>query len=132
MKALMIPVPHNNKPVVIELGDNELQTYHKEIGCDCIDICHLWRNSEVFIDAVVSDCGAIDGTKVNERFYMAYRDRLCNYPLYGIVIITMTDIKSGDTLDLDLNLVKKVLMSYYGFSDEDFWNIWHEIPVAMR
>ena len=122
MKALMIPVPHNNEPVVIELGDNELQTYHKEIGCDCIDVCHLWRNGKVSIDAVVSDCGAIDGTKVNERFYMAYRDHRCNYPLYGIVIIVMTDRDSGDTVELNMDLVKMVLVDYYGFDRSDFYH----------
>lgn len=124
MKALMIPVPHNNKPCTIDLDErNELETYYKEIGCDCIDTCCLWRNNQVSIDAVVSDCGAIDGTKVNERFYMAYMDNRCFYPLYGIVIVVMTDCETGETIELDIPLVTKILTKYYGFAERDFWNL---------
>lgn len=119
MKAIKIPVSNNDKLSLIELELNELQTYHKEIGCDYVDFCVLWSNTSYSIDAVIDDSGAINGKLENERF----SNSRSSYKFYGNVIITMTDRNSGETVDIDFELVRYILINVYGFKESDFYNL---------
>ena len=119
MKAIVIPTSASEKPYIVEFTSNEeINMYHKEIGCALIDAVSLARYGRYFVDAVVSDCGRIDGSEVNERFATAHANGCCAYPLYGKVVITSTDFLSGATIDLrEIDIIKT--FKRLGFDESD-------------
>ena len=119
MKAIVVPTSLNEKLSVIELGDHELDTYYKYIGCDCVDFVAIYADHNVSIDVIVDDEGLLNGSPINEYWKRACEKGQANYPLAGKTIITMTDRRSGDTCELDLELVKNILYKLYAYTLED-------------
>ena len=132
MKALVIPVSSDEKMYLIDIGKDALRTYYKTIGCRVIDIVTLgYANKGIAIDAVIDDEGiAIDAviddegllnhSPVNERFLLAYFAQLISCPLFGIVIVVMTDENTGETTELNMARVKDTLINNFGFVESDF------------
>ena len=128
MKGIVIPTSLNEKPYLVEFSyNNENDVYHKEIGCDYIDMLSLGRHGRYCVYAVVDDSGMINGSPVNERFLQANMRGWCAYPLYGKVIITSTDLMSGETIELRLNDVITTLINSLGFDAMEFANIFNEL-----
>ena len=121
MKAIVIPTSLNEKPFVIDLGYNELRSYYKHIGCDCIDFVTLYYDyaSKRAIECVVDDEGLLNGSPINEYWKRACNEGHANYPLAGKTVITMTDRQSGDTCELDIDFTKTVLHDLYAFKHCD-------------
>lgn len=71
MKAILIKTDFEDIPSFIEFNsDNELNTYHKYIGCIFTDTTTLWYDGERYsIDCVVDDEGMLNSSKMNERFW---------------------------------------------------------------
>jgi hypothetical protein len=124
MKAIVIPVFSNQQPYLIEVPLNEeLKTYYDTIGCRLIDVVMLYSNDNIAIDCIVDDEGVISGGMLNRYWLRSYMNGDSNIPLFGITIITMTDLDTGATIDLDLKKAKDVLIHMYGFTDEELENI---------
>ena len=121
MKAILIKTDFEDIPSFIEFNsDNELNTYHKYIGCTFTDTTTLWYDGERYsIDCVVDDEGMLNSSKMNERFWWAHRKGYINYNLFGNVIIVMTDRFTGETVDLDTNFVIKILCDNCILNNED-------------
>lgn len=121
MKGLVIPTSFDDKPYIIELGKDSLQTYYKTIGCRVIDIVTLgYDKTGLAIDAVIDDEGLLNHSPVNERFFFAYLAQLICSPLFGTVVIVMTNENTGNTTKLNLAKVKNLLVSNFGFMESDF------------
>lgn len=121
MQALVVPISLNEKPYLIDLGCSELDTYHKVIGCNCIDTCVLAKIGHRYtIDAVVDDRGLLDGKPMNQRFERACNQRYCYFSLAGTVVIVMTDRITGETVSMNMDSVRNTLVNWYGFDSSDF------------
>lgn len=120
MRALVIPVSEKDKPYFVTIDDQELKTYYKEIGCSCIDFCALGYNGRYVLEAAVDDCGLLNGSPLNERFDRVYRNGDANSTLAGVAVISMSDLLTGDTVDLDEDFVISVLCNDLGFDINDF------------
>ena len=125
MKAIVIPTSLNDKPFLIDIGENELDTYHKYIGCGCLDFVTLYYDycSKRAIECVIDDAGLQNGSPVNEYWKRACNEGHGTYQLAGKTIITMVDRLTGDTCELDLDFIKSVLNELYTFTDEDLKDI---------
>lgn len=114
MKAVVIPTSLNNKPYLIELGNNENEVFHRVIGCNCIDSICLSNDGRYSIECILDDEGLIKRLPFNEYW------NISAYRLVGTLIICMTDRLTGETVELDLNKVKSVLVNYYNFNKSYF------------
>lgn len=121
MKALVIPVSSDEKMYLIDIGKDALRTYYKTIGCRVIDIVTLgYGNKGIAIDAVIDDEGLLNHSPVNERFFLSYLFGRCRIPLFGVVIVVMTDENTGETTELNMARVKGTLINNFGFVESDF------------
>lgn len=120
MKAIVVPVSLQEKLKLIDLGESELDTYYKYIGCDCIDIVSLYGDGRYTVDCIVDDNGLLNDSPINEYWTRAYHCGRANYELAGITVICMTDRNTGDTCELNMDYVKSILKDIYAFTDEDF------------
>lgn len=124
MKAIVIPIFLNQQPYLIEVPLNkELKTYYDTIGCRLIDVVTLYSNDHIAIDCIVDDEGVINGSMPNRYWLRSYVNEKSLIPLFGVTIITMTDLDTGETIDLDLKKAKDVLIRAYGFTDKELENI---------
>ena len=124
MKAIVVPIYLTERPYMIDVHPmNELATYYKTINCRLIDVVTIYNNEHIAIDCIVDDEGLINYQELNHYWLRAYLYDKCNLPLFGITIITMTNLDTGDTIDLDLNKAKDVLKHMYGFTDYELENI---------
>lgn len=119
MKAIIVPTSLSESLSVIDLGDRELDSFYKHIGCDCIDYVAIYADDKVSIDVIVDDEGLLNGSPINEYWKRACENGQANYPLAGRTVITMTDRVSGDTCDLDIPLITHVLYTLYAFDLKD-------------
>lgn len=120
MKAIVVPISLQDKLKLIDLGESELDTYYKYIGCDCIDVVTLYGDGKCTIDCIVDDVGLLNNSPINEYWVRAHRQGQANYELAGISVISMTDRRSGDTCELNIEFVKGILKKLYAFTDDDF------------
>ena len=121
MKALVIPTSIDEDMRIIELGKEQLQTYYKVIGCRLIDIVTLGYDDKGYaIDAVIDDEGLLNHSPINERFILAYFAQLICSPLFGTVVIVMTNENTGNTTKLNYRKVKDFLIKNFGFIESDF------------
>lgn len=124
MKAIVIPIFLNQQPYLIEVPLNkELKTYYDTIGCRLIDVVTLYSNDHVAIDCIVDDEGVINGSMPNRYWLRSYVNEKSLIPLFGVTIVTMTDLDTGETIDLNLKKAKDVLIRTYGFTNEELENI---------
>lgn len=117
-KAVVIPTSFLEVPYVTMLSRNHLESFHKIIGCSCIDLVRLDEKDDYSaIDMIVDDEGLINQSPINAYFYRAYNKGLCDAPIAGIGVITKTD-SEGETVDVDIeDLIS--LLKEYGFSDRE-------------
>lgn len=121
MKALVIPTSVASSMKIVELGENQLQSFYKIIGCRVIDYLTLGSKGSLAIDAVIDDEALLQQCPVaNQRFCIAYCEGLMHCPIFGTVVIVMTNENTGETTELNLQKVKQLLTSQYGFSPNDF------------
>jgi len=124
MKALVIPISFKDKPRFIDVPKGkELQTYYATINCRVIDYVELHYDSTTHktIDCVVDDEGLFD-SKPNDYWARAYLFGLVPAPLFGITIIVMSNLNNGESVGVNFNKVKSVLISEFGFTESDFDN----------
>lgn len=119
MRGIVIPTLLGSKPFVIDLGQNQLQTFYKVIGCRCIDIVELDENNGISVDCVIDDEGLLDDQPINQFWGRSYLFGRCNIPLFGITVITMTDLETGETIDIDLPKVRRILVEKFGFTERE-------------
>lgn len=118
MKALVIPASINENMRLINIGKDPLRTFYKAIGCRLIDVItltYLNRGHYLALDAVVDDEGLLNDSPINERFILAYKARRICSPIFGTVVIVMTDEASGETVDLEFETVKNILINKFEF-----------------
>lgn len=115
IKAVVIPTSLSDKIKVVELDDT-YRSYYPIIKCRLIDVVELYSDDRISVDCVVDDEGILNDKPMNEYWLMSYLNGKSNSPLYGITVITMTDLDTGETIDTDLSFVKNILIRDYGFS----------------
>lgn len=121
MKALVIPTSIDEKLRLIDIGKHPLCTFYREIDCNVIDYVTLDTDTNgISIDAVVDDEGMLNGSRVNQRFFISYLERLIPQPLFGTIIVVMTNEETGETTKFDLARVKDTLVRNFGFMESDF------------
>lgn len=120
IKAVVIPTSLKDKPYIVTI--NAYTDYYKHIGCRSFDVVTLDDNGKIAVDCYVDDEGLINSSPVNEYFLRAYRRGIANQPLFGIGVVNITDLDSGESIDLDINAVTRVLMDL-GFSYEELSNL---------
>ena len=121
MKGLVIPTSLDDELHIIELGESSLQTFYKTIGCRCIDFVTLgYADENLAIDAVIDDEGLINGSPINQWFIVSYLERVICAPLFGTIIIVITDESTGDIAELDLVKVKNLLIDDFGIPESYF------------
>lgn len=124
MKALVIPISFKDKPHLIDVPKGkELQTYYTTMNCRVIDCVELHYDSTTHkaIDCIVDDEGVFDN-KLNNYWARAYLFGLVPVPLFGTTIIVMSNLNNGESVEIDFDKVKSVLISEYGFTESDFDN----------
>lgn len=126
MKALVIPASINENMRLIDIGKDPLRTFYKAIGCRLIDVItltYLNRGHYLALDAVVDDEGLLNYSPINERFILAYKtQRICS-PLFGTVIIVITDEATGEVIDFEFETVKNILIDRFEFLPDFFKGI---------
>lgn len=121
MKGLVIPASASEDMKIINLDKHQLQTYYTVIGCRVIDIVTLGYNAKGHaIDAVIDDEGLLNQTPVNDRFVFAYLIKRITAPLFGNIIVVMTDEETGETTKFDYTSIKDCLIKNYCFVESDF------------
>lgn len=119
MQAILVPTSLSAPLSIIELGKDELSTFHKYIECDCIDVVTLYLDDKRQVDCVIDDAGLLKQSPVNEYFERAYYGGGANYKLVGNVIICMSNRATGDTCKLDVDFVNAVLTELYNFKENE-------------
>ena len=117
IKAVVIPTSLQDKPYVTTIKD-DYKSYYPIIGCRAFDVVELDECNGKSVDCYVDDEGMINGTPINEYWLRAYQLGLVYNPLFGIGVITMSDLETGDSTETDLTLVKQTLKKY-GFTDKE-------------
>lgn len=117
IEAVVIPVSLKDKPYVVSIED-KYQSYLPLIGCRCFDVVELYSDDKVSVDCYVDDEGLINGSPVSVYWFRAYKEGLIHSPLFGVSVITMTNMETGETTETDLSLIKKTLASF-GFTQEE-------------
>ena len=123
MKALLISneLEEKIKIIDIERGDNELQSIYDAIECRTIDFVSLAEISPgKALDFIVDDEGRFNNRFPNWHTVIPFAKRKTRFPLYGKVIVTTTDLASGETIDTDADFAKNLLIERFGFEDEQF------------
>ena len=119
MRGIVIPTLLGSKPFVIDLGPNQLQTFYKVIDCRCIDIVELDEDNAIAIDCVIDDEGLLASKPINQYWGRSYLFGCCDMPLFGITVITMTDLSTGETIDINLSKVRRILVEKFGFTESE-------------
>ena len=115
--AVVIPTSLKDKPYATMIEDH-YTAYYPIIGCRCFDVVELDEANGKSVDCYVDDEGMINKSPINEYWLRAYKNGITNNPLFGVCVITMTDLETGDSTETDLNLVKEVLKRY-GFTEKE-------------
>ena len=115
--GVVIPTSLKQKLHVVKMP-NDYTAYYPIIGCDCFDVVELGGSNGKSVDCYVDDNGIGNGSPVNEYWYRAYRKGLTHSPLFGVCVITMTDMKTGESTKTDLAEVKSTLRKF-GFTDDE-------------
>ena len=113
-KAIVVPVSLENKPYLTTI--NDYKDYYPVMGCRLFDVISLYEENSLSVDCYVDDEGA-GVAEVNQYFLKPYLSGITAYPIYGTVVINLTDTRSGESAELDLCLVRKAL-DLFGL-DED-------------
>ena len=120
VKAVVIPVSLKEKPYITTIED--YKSYYPIIGCRAFDVVSLDEYDHYSVDCFVDDEGQLNGSPVNQYFLRAYRAGLVHYPLFGIGVVNLTDLDTGESAELDSKLVKDTLKKY-GFIDSELSNL---------
>lgn len=120
MKAVVIPTSLNNKPYLIELGNNENEVFHRVIGCNCIDSICLSNDGRYSIECILDDEGLVKHTPLNQYWNLVCLYNKYNYKLAGTLIICMSDRLTGEIVELNLTKVKSFLINTFGLDSHYF------------
>ena len=116
IKAVVIPVSLKEKPYITTIDD--YRSYYPIIGCRAFDVVTLYDDDHCSVDCYIDDEGQINESPVNQYFLRAYQAGLVNYPLFGIGVVNITDLESGESSELNIDLVKDTLKNY-GFIESE-------------
>ena len=123
IRAIYIPISLHDSPRIVNIGDHS--SFSNAIGCRCIDVVSLWESDTVSIDCFVDDEGMINGSEINGYWLRAFAMHKTTQPLYGATLVSMTDLNTGDSIDIDPVAVCKVLREHFGFTERDLSAIEH-------
>ena len=116
VKAVVIPVLLSEKLYITDIED--YRSYYPIIGCRCFTLISLYEDDKVSVDCYLDDEGRLNDSPINQYWERAYKEGDLPYPLYGIGVINLTSQDDGESVGLDLDLVKKVLKDF-SFSEEE-------------
>jgi hypothetical protein len=120
IKAVVIPTSIKDKPYITEIED--YASYYKIIDCRTFDLVTLKETDSVSVDCYVDDEGILNNSERNYYFQRAYDLGHIYQPLFGIGVITLTDNDSGESIDLNIPIVRKTLLEL-GFTDKELKNL---------
>ena len=106
VKAIVIPTSLEDKPYLTTIRD--YKDYYSAIGCDTFDCFSLYIEANLSVDCYIDDNG-LGIAPVNMYFMKPYRAGVTSCPIFGRVVINVTDIDTGENAELDLCLVRKAL-----------------------
>lgn len=116
--GVVIPTSIRNKVHTVRMRDS-YKAYYPVIGCEHLDVVELDEADGKSVDCYVDDDGMLNGSPVNEYWLRAYQKGLVRQPLFGVCVISMTDLESGESTKTDLAKVKATLKKF-GFKDREF------------
>lgn len=115
--GVVIPTSIHDKVRIVRMRDS-YKAYYPVIGCERFDVVELDEADGKSVDCYVDDEGMLNGSPVNEYWLRAYQNGLTRQPLFGICVVSMTDLESGESTKTDLSTVKATLKKF-GFKDRE-------------
>ena len=117
IRALCIPTSLEEKPYIVTL--NNYGDFSDEIGCRSLDVVCLWDDGEISIDCFLDDEGIINNSPDNNYWLRSYLRGFTIQPFYGKTLISMTNLDTGESIDIDPVFVSKILKENFGFKESE-------------
>lgn len=115
IRTLCIPTSLEETPYIVTL--NKYGDFSDKIGCRALDVVCLWDDGETSVDCFLDDEGMINNSPVNNYWLRSYLRGFTIQPFYGKALISMTNLDTGESIDIDPVFVSKILKENFGFTD---------------